>query len=102
MVNHLRIDYMKNPMLVDSDEPLFGWNINSDARAVVQTAYEIFVSKSRKNAEAGEGDIWDSGKVESPNSIHVKYNGPTLESRTRYYWAVRVWDNKGSDSYSKV
>lgn len=97
-VKNLQTEYMQNPMLIDTDRPVFGWNIDLDTRTVIQTAYEIIVSKSKEKIEGGEGDVWDSGKVESSNSINAPYGGQTLESRTRYYWAVRVWDNKGGNS----
>lgn len=97
-VKNLQTEYMTDPMLIETDEPVFGWTIDRDARAVTQTAYEIIVSKSKEKIEAGEGGVWDSGKVESSSSINVKYAGPALESGTRYYWAVRIWDNKGGNS----
>ena len=42
--------------------------------------------------------MWSSGKVLSDNSITVPYEGPELQSGTRYVWRVRVWDNKGKVS----
>ncbi len=45
-----------------------------------------------------KADVWDSGKVESDQSINVAYAGPELKSRQRYYWQVRVWDQQGNAS----
>ena len=42
-----------------------------------------------------QGDLWDSGKVASDESIQVEYAGKPLESRTRCHWKVRVWDRDG-------
>ena len=39
-----------------------------------------------------------SGKQLSDSSVHIAYQGPALESRKRYYWQVRVWDNSGKTS----
>jgi alpha-L-rhamnosidase len=39
-----------------------------------------------------QGDLWDSGKVDSDQSIHVLYAGTPLRSRMRCFWKVRVWD----------
>ena len=49
--------------------------------------------------EKDSGDLWDSGRVESGNSVHVPYEGRELGSRERVYWKVRVWDadNRASD-----
>ncbi|MFA7172188.1 MAG: hypothetical protein WC340_02030 [Kiritimatiellia bacterium] len=30
---------------------------------------------------AGEGDLWDSGKVSSDQTLHIVYAGSTLKSR---------------------
>ena len=43
-------------------------------------------------------DVWDSGKVDSDQSVNVPYGGPSPESRRRYYWQVRVWDAQGQPS----
>ena len=38
-----------------------------------------------------QGDLWDSGKVVSDQSIQVEYAGKPLESRQVCHWKVRVW-----------
>jgi alpha-L-rhamnosidase len=46
--------------------------------------------------------IWDSGRVESDQSIHVPYGGPALKSQQRLDWKVRVWDeNDEATPYSE-
>ncbi|MFK0522042.1 family 78 glycoside hydrolase catalytic domain [Paenibacillus illinoisensis] len=42
--------------------------------------------------------IWDSQKTESDSNVHVVYQGPVLQSRTRYYLRVRVWDQQNVKS----
>jgi alpha-L-rhamnosidase len=44
-------------------------------------------------------DLWDSGKIDSDQSIWVPYQGKKLSSRQRAYWQVRCWDerNRASD-----
>jgi len=39
------------------------------------------------------GDMWDSGKVYSDQTIHVKYNGTTLQSgmRSGESWRAVGW-----------
>ena len=39
--------------------------------------------------------MWDSGRVESDQSVHVVYAGTPLKSQQRYFWKVRVWDQDG-------
>ena len=38
-----------------------------------------------------EGDVWDSGRVDSDQSTLVDYRGKPLASGAAYYWKVRVW-----------
>src|SRR5690606_33859140 len=53
--------------------------------------------------DAGKADLWDSGKVEEENPLHVAYAGKPLKPHTTYYWKVRVWNRSGKGSaYSKI
>ena len=45
-----------------------------------------------------QGDLWDSGKVASDQSIQVEYAGKPLESGRLCHWKVRVWDKDGKPS----
>ncbi|MCE5258457.1 MAG: glycoside hydrolase family 78 protein [Chloroflexi bacterium] len=90
---NLRCNYLVNPLGIDDLAPRFFWQLVSDERAVLQSAYQIQVS-----APAG-GILWDSGKVGSLRSVQVPYGGPPLASAVRYAWRVRVWDNHGAPTY---
>jgi len=93
-VNSLVCDYQTNPLGIDDLKPRLSWKLNSDLRNVTQANYELRVSTDA----AMNKIIYSSGKVKSPESVFVTYQGPDLISRTRYYWQVRVWDNKGNAS----
>ena len=41
---------------------------------------------------AGKADMWDSGRVESPETRDIKYAGPELQPSKRYFWRVLAWD----------
>jgi hypothetical protein len=41
--------------------------------------------------------LWDSGKIVS-DSTSIAWGGPTLESRERICWKVRLWDSNGKTS----
>jgi alpha-L-rhamnosidase len=58
------------------------------------------VASSSRRLQAGNADIWDSGKIESMESVGIVYHGPALESRRRYNRRVRVWDAEGKVSGS--
>ncbi|MFI5008323.1 MAG: family 78 glycoside hydrolase catalytic domain, partial [Solirubrobacterales bacterium] len=91
----LRTEYKENPLGIDARKPRLSWRIESGARGVLQSAYEIRVT----HGGSGSGKVvWDSGKVASDASIHRVYEGPALRSGERYDWQVRVWDGSGSPS----
>ncbi|MDE3235788.1 MAG: family 78 glycoside hydrolase catalytic domain [Bacteroidota bacterium] len=95
-LHNLRTENLDNPIGLDVQQPQFSWQLVSDQRNVLQTAYEIKVAISP--AALNGKTIWSTGKITSDQSIHIPYNGPTLQSGKRYYWQVRVWDNAGNIS----
>ena len=96
----LRCEYLENPLGIDVAAPHFSWQSDSTERNWTQAAYEILVASNEENLQAGKANIWDSGKVDSAESVGIAYRGLTLESRKRYYWKVRVWDAAGQASES--
>jgi alpha-L-rhamnosidase len=97
-VSDLRCEYKTDPLGIDVLEPRLSWKIESAQRDTVQTAYEIRAAGSLTDLGNSEKPAWNSGRVESSQSIHVVYKGPALKSRQRLYWQVRVWDNHGNTS----
>ncbi|HRI21066.1 MAG TPA: alpha-L-rhamnosidase N-terminal domain-containing protein, partial [Panacibacter sp.] len=87
-----------NPIGIDILQPLFSWQLNSDSRSVIQTAYEIRVGTNAAALLKGKNLQWSSGKIVSDHSVHVPYTGAVLQSAKKYYWQVRVWDNSGKPS----
>jgi alpha-L-rhamnosidase len=90
VVVRLEANATAEPLGIDDSTPRLGWALTSDERGVMQTAYQVLVASQPELVEDGRGDVWDSGKTTSPDPWCV-YGGPGLESRTRYYWTVRVW-----------
>jgi alpha-L-rhamnosidase len=96
--SELTCEYATNPLGVDTPQPRFGWLLQSDKRAQLQSAYRVLVATSEKQLQAIVGDKWDSGKVNSDSSVNVDYQGKALISGERCYWKVRVWDKQGQPS----
>jgi len=94
-VTDLRCEYKVNPIGIDVARPRLSWKIKSDSRGVLQTAYHVQVSHDDSTFT---NIVWDSGKVNTDQSVHVEYTGSALKSRTRYYYRVKIWDNKGNIS----
>lgn len=81
--------------------PRLSWKLFSETRDLRQTAYRIWIARSKEALEEGKADIWDSGKTESENSINVVYSGKLLSSYQHCYWKVKVWTNDGMAAVSK-
>ena len=97
---HLRCEYLVNPIGIDVPSPHLSWQSDNTERNWRQTAYEVLVASNDESLRAGKVDIWDSGKVDSAESVGITYRGPATQSRRRYYWKVRVWDAEGYVSES--
>jgi len=91
-VVELKIEYESNPVGIDTKQPRFSWVLQSDVRGEKQTAYQILVASKMEDLEEDTGDLWDSGKIDSEQSIHIPYKGQPLGSNKRYYLKVRVWN----------
>jgi alpha-L-rhamnosidase len=96
--SELTCEYAIDPLGVDTPQPRFGWLLESDRRAQLQSAYRVLIATSEKQLQANVGDKWDSGKVNSDSSVSVVYQGKALTSGERCYWKVRVWDKQGQPS----
>ncbi|ANH82563.1 alpha-L-rhamnosidase [Niabella ginsenosidivorans] len=97
-VQQLTCAYAETPLGIDVPHPVLGWELWSAAKNKMQSAYELIVSNEPAAIEKGIGNVWKTGKIKSGNSIGVPYNGASLQSFTRYYWKVRVYDEKGRPS----
>ena len=97
-IQNCTTEHMDNPIGMDIRQPRFGWQLTSDKRNVLQTAYEIRVSDNESGLKSGKEIVWNSGKIASDSSVNVSYKGSRLQSGKRYYWQVRVWDNMNKAS----
>jgi hypothetical protein len=95
-VRDLKCEYRVNPVGIDVDRPRLSWVITSEIRGQNQTAYRVLVASSKKNLHDSNGDLWDSGKVNSSRSTGIVYEGKQLDSNVCCYWKVSVWDREGS------
>lgn len=84
--------------VITDPRPSLGWIVNSDIQDDVQTSCQILVASTKEAIALGRGDLWDSGKVASAQSINVAYQGKALEPDHAYWWAVRTWNKNGAPS----
>ena len=101
-MRNLTCEFLNNPLGLDTENPRLSWQMHSHAHGVRQKAYRVIVASSLELLESEKGDLWDSGKVESSQSVLVEYCGMPLKSRTVCYWKVRVWNqNNRISTWSK-
>ena len=92
---HLTCEYQTDPRGIDAVRPRLSWQLQSSLRGERQTAYRILVGPSPQALTHPHGNLWDSGKVLTGNSVTIRYNGLPLGSGVRCFWQVQVWDKDG-------
>jgi alpha-L-rhamnosidase len=95
---HLKTDLQTTPLGFDNPVPEFSWILQSAERGMIQTAFEILVSDELEKLEVGTGNYWQSGKISGNKTFGIRYAGKPLQSFTRYFWKVRVWNQNGQMS----
>ena len=98
-VTALRCEFRINPAGLDVLQPRLSWILTSEQRGEQQKAFQVLAASSAEGLEHNGGDLWDSGKVLSDQTIEIIYQGKPLSSRSRVWWKVRVWgkSNRVSD-----
>lgn len=99
-ITELKCEYRTNPLGIDNTIPRFSWKLvdESQEQGQEQTAYQILVSSNIETLNSNLGDIWDSGKMPTNESVNVKFEGNNLKSGKQYFWKVKVWDANGLES----
>ncbi len=95
-VYDLSCEYKKNPVGLDALHPRLSWKIRSSGFNVMQTAYAIRVATNP--GFTGSGITWQTGKINSGESVFIPYEGAEIKPGQRYFWQVKVWDNMGRES----
>jgi alpha-L-rhamnosidase len=109
-VDHLRCEYLENPLGIDVLTPRLSWelcgkdeggNLKAE-RGVRQNSYRILVASSVDLLNQNRGDVWDSGVVQSDQSTQVEYAGKALQSKTAYFWKVLLHTTGGTKTESET
>jgi alpha-L-rhamnosidase len=94
----LKLDEMSNPLGFENLKPNFSWEIKPNGKSTKQTAYQIIVSSTEDNLKKDLGDIWNSNKTKGTASTKIEFKGKVLESRKKYFWKVKIWNEKAKPS----
>ena len=89
--NQLRCEYLTNPLGVDQPAPRLTWLLNDNRHGAIQTAYQLIVGTDSTAVANGQGNSWNSQKVDS-DQMRIRYAGEQLLPFTKYYWRVSCWD----------
>ena len=100
-VTVLRTEQLDSPMGIDAVQPRLSWQMVSPERNVMQTGYRVLVASSPEKLARNEGDLWDSGNVESDASQWIPYGGKPLKSNMRCYWKVKSYTTAGETAWSE-
>lgn len=90
----LRTEAQTRPLGIDVARPRLEWRMDSDRRGAAQSAYRVVVARSETAARSGIGALWDSGTVRTSRPW-ATYAGPRLAPHQRYWWSVRILDERG-------
>jgi alpha-L-rhamnosidase len=102
-VSDITVNYKTNPIGIDGKEIRFSWKLISSTKQTLQKSYEIKVAESEEELLKDKNLVWNSGKVESEQSLNILYAGKAIKSRQPYYYRVKVTDNhKNSSVWSAV
>lgn len=97
-VDALRCENLDSPLGIDSEKPRLSWRLVSDVRGEKQTSYEILAATTPELLARDQGDLWISGRVSSPETLGIPYNGRPLATSQQVFWKVRVW---GGDPHAQ-
>ncbi len=89
----LMVEFLRNPSqgFVNTPVPNFSWIVNGSGKDS-QQRYQVLVATSPKKLALGVGDIWNSGKISSCQSVGIRFSGTPLKSNELYFWQVTIWN----------
>lgn len=93
-VTKLFCENAEAPLGVEKSTPSLGWQLGSSGRGVSQSAYRILVADDPALLKKNKGNLWDSHRVASGESLHISYGGKKLAPAKTCYWKVQVWDRQ--------
>ena len=91
-------EFLENPICLENRTPRLSWRLDDARAGARQTAYRIAAASSAARLEAGDHDLWDTGRVMSAETLDIRYAGKRLPSRSSVFWRVMVWDKDGNPS----
>ena len=96
----LKCEYAHNPLGLGVARPRLFWRLETSRAGARQIAYRVRVASSTNTNQSA--DLWDSGRIESDQTMHVVYEGLPLIARQRVFWNVEIEDETGAVTTSEI
>ncbi len=96
----LTTEQRSEPLGLDETRPRLSWKLRSDRHGAAQTAYRITAAATGTDLDDPARLVWDSGRRDSDDTLLIEWDGPALQSATRYHWRVETWDETGEPAGS--
>ena len=100
-ITRLRVNRQSRPTGIQRTA-CFSWQVESSKQDVRQVAYAITVATTRAGLNGGREQLWNSGRVESRETLQVPYQGRKLPYGADILWQVEVWLSSGEHVTSPV
>lgn len=97
-VQNLKSTINEKPITTRKIDVFFSWQISSEHRNQLQSAYQIEVAINPDDLKTSKNILWDSGKINSDKSALVLGDGLELKSAQTYFWKVKIWNQDGKES----
>ncbi|MCW0481842.1 alpha-L-rhamnosidase [Gaoshiqia sediminis] len=97
-ITNLKTEYKSNPVGLKAYKPRLSWEIVDEKRNVFQRAYHVKCAATAADLNDENKLLWNSGRIDSDQSIHVEYDGVILQSGQQAFWTVKVWNNYKEES----
>ena len=97
-VGRLQCEDRDHPLGVDRVHPSLAWIVQSDVRGARQSAYRVLAGSSSQSLAHDQGDLWDSGKINSDQTTGIEYLGKTIGCGQQVFWKVMAWNEAGHPS----
>ncbi len=97
----LSVELLTNPerTVIKDSNPEFGWVVRSLEEDFFQATFQIQVKEIQPGEESqADLPVWDSGKINSSQSVNIAYQGRELLPGAWYGWRVRIWNRRGDVS----
>ena len=91
----LQTEQREQPLGVDVTQPRLSWMLACGRRGAAQSAYRITAAARPEDLDSGRL-LWDTGRRTADEGLLVPWDGPVLQSATRYHWRVQLWDDTGA------